>query len=265
MLRTKHCIRFRKQNKIEKSTSIPDRAYIQEALLGASRVHDALSAPPLQRIGNFEIANSIVPARYVSGDFVVSFEQNGTWYVALGDLMGKGLSAAMWLAHVVDTLRRACELGGTLAEIMLRLNAEMHRSRIGVPLTAVFLIRLELGQGGLSYCSAGCPPAFRLSACHRVSTHDLGGPILGAVSNATYQAGSLDLSPGDTLLVVSDGIVEFHRGVEFELRPDQVIQHLQYTAGNHASDVVNSLTQKIRSQGSTIVDDLSVLAVQRVI
>ena len=53
-------------------------------------------------MGDFDIACSTVPARHVSGDFVITFEQNGAWYLALGDLMGKGLSAAMWLTHVLD-------------------------------------------------------------------------------------------------------------------------------------------------------------------
>src|SRR3954453_7070881 len=70
-----------------------------DVLWGAKEVHEALCAPARQRIGNFEIACSTVPARHVSGDFVITFEQNGEWYLALGDLMGKGLSAAMWLTH----------------------------------------------------------------------------------------------------------------------------------------------------------------------
>src|SRR4051812_47121712 len=80
---------------------------VEAAVLGANQVHDAICAAPLQRIGQFELATSIIPARYVSGDFIVSFQHQGAWFVALGDLMGKGLSAAMWLTHVVDLVRRA--------------------------------------------------------------------------------------------------------------------------------------------------------------
>src|SRR5262249_27803337 len=68
--------------------SVPDT---QTILLGAKQVYEALSAPASQKIGNFEIASSTVPARHVSGDFVTTFEQNGRWFLALGDLMGKGL------------------------------------------------------------------------------------------------------------------------------------------------------------------------------
>src|SRR4051812_34119138 len=76
---------------------LPPMPSVDEIVLGANQVHDALSAPGSQKIGQFEIANSIVPARHVSGDFAALFERNGSWYLALADLMGKGLSAAMWM------------------------------------------------------------------------------------------------------------------------------------------------------------------------
>jgi sigma-B regulation protein RsbU (phosphoserine phosphatase) len=246
------------------SPTVTHSLSVQETLLGASRVHDALCAPEFQRVGNFEIANSIVPARYVSGDFITCFETNGGWYLALGDLMGKGLSAAMWLAYVVDVLHRCCETGGSLPDIMRRLNQEMHQSRVGVPLTALFLAWLEPDSSILNYCSAGCPAAFLLGADNHVSTHDLGGPILGAVPGAAYTSGQIEFAPGDTLLAVSDGILEIHRGTEFELRPDHVINHLRYTTGDSASDIVKSLSQRIQALGSTMLDDLSVLAIKRV-
>jgi Stage II sporulation protein E (SpoIIE) len=120
-----------------------------------------VGAPPSQRIGNFDIANATVPALHVSGDFVATFEQDGSWFLALGDLMGKGLPAAMWLTHVLDLLRRSCETGQTLPGIMQSPNREMHRSRVGVPLTSLFLARLDQAGSCLtySYSCGGCPPA----------------------------------------------------------------------------------------------------------
>jgi len=67
----------------------------EDLLLGAKEVHDALCAPASQRIGNFDTACATVPARHVSGDFVVSFELAGSWFLARRELLGKGLPAAM--------------------------------------------------------------------------------------------------------------------------------------------------------------------------
>ena len=92
----------------------------EDLLLGAKEVQEALCAPAPQRIGNFDIASAMVPARHASGDFVATFEHKGLWFLALGDLIGNGLPAAMWLTHVLDLLRRSCETGQTLPCICSR-------------------------------------------------------------------------------------------------------------------------------------------------
>lgn len=236
----------------------------QTILLGAKQVYEALSAPASQKIGNFEIACSTVPARHVSGDFVTTFEQNGRWFLALGDLMGKGLSAAMWLTHVLDLLHRACGTVEQLPEIMSILNREMHRSRIGVPLVSMFLARLDPQTSKLSYSCGGCPPAFLLGEQQRVKMLDHGGPILGALECATYASEDIELNVMDTLLVVSDGIIEVHHGTNFDIRPERVASHLRYTSGQSAGSIVATLMTRVREATPAINDDLTVMAIQRI-
>jgi serine phosphatase RsbU (regulator of sigma subunit) len=235
---------------------------VEAATLGANRVHEALCAPRTQSIGAFEVASSILPAHHVSGDFVVTFKQQDSWFVALGDLLGKGLSAAMWLTHALDLLRRACETDAHLGEIMGHLNREMHRSRVGVPLTALFLARFKEADTHLEYACGGCPGAFLLRAGRMVSVLDRGGPLLGALHNAKYESATIEFAPQDTLLAVSDGVIEIHHGVDFELRPDKVVHHLQLSHGNSATEIVESLTFGV--QGQSLIDDISVLGIQRI-
>lgn len=235
-----------------------------DPLLGAREVYEALCAPAQQRIGDFEFACGTVAARQISGDFVTAFERDGAWYLALGDLMGKGLSAAMWLTHVLDLVKRSCETGLCVQGIMSMLNREMHRSRVGVPLTSLFLAKLEPEKGRLTYCCCGCPPAFLLDEGGRVSMLERGGPILGALEDSTYSVATLEFGVRDTLLVVSDGILEVHHGTTFELRPDQVARHLQFTAGDSAGTIVTSLLRRVQNSSPVIADDLSLLALKRV-
>jgi sigma-B regulation protein RsbU (phosphoserine phosphatase) len=242
----------------------PSHLDTQSVLLGAKQVYEALIAPGCQTVGNFEIASAAVPARHVSGDFVTTFEQNGCWFLALGDLMGKGLSAAMWLTHVLDLLHRACESGRRLPEIMALLNREMHRSHVGVPLASLFLARLDPLEPKLAYSCGGCPPAFLLGEGQRVTMLDHGGPILGALENANYATEEIELKLGDTLLVVSDGIIEVHHGVNFDIRPERVTSHLRYTSGRSAASIVESLMTRVREASPVVNDDLTLLAVQRV-
>jgi serine phosphatase RsbU (regulator of sigma subunit) len=236
----------------------------QDLLLGAKEVHEALCAPASQRIGNFDTACATVPARHISGDFVVSFELAGSWFLALGDLMGKGLSAAMWLTHVLDLLRCSCETGQTLPCIMQSLNRQMHCSRLGVPLTSLFLARLDPATSRVTYSCGGCPPGFLLASGQAVTMLQSGGPILGAMEQASYSSSTIDLELHDTLLVASDGISEVLDGIRFELRPGRVADHLKFTAGDSAASIVQSLLARVRTASPTLSDDLSLMAVQRV-
>ncbi len=236
----------------------------EDLLLGAREVHDALCAPASQRIGNFDTACATVPARHVSSDFVTMFDLDGSWFLALGDLMGKGLSAAMWLTHVLDLLRRACETGDALPAIMQSLNREVHRSRVGVPLTSLFLARLDPATASVTYSCGGCPPAFLLTGGQTVSRLESSGPILGAVERATYSSSTVVLGLHDMLLVASDGIIEVHQGTSFEWRPDRVARHLMFTAGDSAGSLVQSLVARVKAAAPAISHDLSLMAVQRV-
>lgn len=242
----------------------PKNLLAEDLLLGAKGVYEALCAPGLQRIGGFDVACATVPARHISGDFVTTFQVNGSWFVALGDLMGKGLSAAMWLTHVLDLLRSSCEHAEALGEVMQYLNDEMHRSRVGVPLTSLFLMRLDANEPRLSYSCGGCPPAFLLRHGGRVFRLERGGPILGALEHASYTAATIEFCPKDTLLVASDGITEIHHGVNMDEHPERIVNHLQSTLGSSASSIVESLLAGVKQVSPTIVDDLTVLAVQRV-
>ena len=233
------------------------------ALAGAVHVHHALTAPPSFRLSHFDVAWATTAANHVSGDFVLHFQHQAYHYVALGDLMGKGLSAAMWLTHVIDLLRRACETNDSLCSIMRTLNNEFHRSRVGVPLTSLLLTRMKEGDSHVSYCCGGCPPLFLLSNDQRVTVLHEGGPILGAVSETNYKSDTLALSPGDTLLSISDGILEVHRGHDFELQPDRVIDHLRYSAGNTPTSIVRGLISRVESSSAPLNDDLTALAIQR--
>jgi serine phosphatase RsbU (regulator of sigma subunit) len=234
----------------------------QDLLLGAKGVYGALCAPPYQRIGNFDVACSTVPARHVSGDFVASFTVSGSHYVVLGDLMGKGLSAAMWLTHVLDLVHRACENGKALPEVMQSLNHEMYHSRVGVPLTSLFLMRLDPNESRISYSCGGCPPAFVLRNSGNVAKLERGGPILGAVEKAGYSAATIEFSPGETLLVASDGITELHHGMSLDEHPEQAAHHLRYTFRKSAREIVELLLGRVRQSAASAGDDLTVLAIQ---
>lgn len=235
----------------------------RKAVLGASEVHRALCAPETQLIGPYEIASRILPARHVGGDFVCTVGQDDRTIAVLGDLMGKGLSAAMWITHIVDVVHRAAEGRDCLSEVMAALNTEIVNSRVRVPLTSAFAVSIEHATGKLTCAAAGHPPAILLRDGSSTLLND-GGPILGVFPDARFNSHSLELQPGDALIAYSDGLIEEHDEAREEFSLDRALLLLSRLRQTDAVTKLSELIEASRELSSVWPpDDTSLLVIQR--
>src|ERR1700739_4919674 len=95
-------------------------------------------------------------------------------------------------------------------------------------LTTLRLARLDLTSGEITYSNAGHPAPLLLRRSGKVESLHEGGPLLGALANASYTNGKFTLEPGDTVLGYSDGITECRNpsGTEFSVeRLEAVARH----------------------------------------
>lgn len=235
---------------------------IRVALSGAAEVHRALCAAEQVRIGNYEFASRILPARHVGGDFVCMVKRGPNSIAIIGDLMGKGLPAAMWLTHSIDLIHRAAERTGDLSSMMAEWNRELVQSRVGAPLTTAVAVEISQNSNRLSYIAAGHPPALLL---RQSGIEPLTGdaPILGAFSNAHFDAKEILLDPDDVLLAYSDGVSEARNDDEKEFSVDGLTASLRGTTGMPlASRVSRLLSDVMEYCNGRPFDDVSVLAIK---
>jgi serine phosphatase RsbU (regulator of sigma subunit) len=194
-----------------------ERDDLRRSMYEAAQVQRRLCGPRHLRAGSYEIASEIFPVRHLSGDFI-----NLSWFgddlvFAIGDIAGKGLMAAMWFTHVVGMIRRQILELGDPAAALSAVDRDLLCTGFEFPLTTVFLARLNLESGELTYCNAGHPPALLIGENREVQELRAGGPVLGAISSASFVNGAASLRPGNTLLAYSDGIAESRNesGIEF--------------------------------------------------
>jgi serine phosphatase RsbU (regulator of sigma subunit) len=144
-----------------------------------------------------------LPANEVGGDFYQILPQpDGRVLIAIGDVSGKGLKAAMTGALVIGALRTLAAEGLGPAEILMRLNAEMVRASDGGFITC-FCGALEPG-GILRIANAGHLPPFR----NGKEIETPGALPLGLSGDAVYEESTVTLEPADRLTLLSDGVVE---------------------------------------------------------
>jgi len=190
---------------------------VRRAMYEAAQVQRRLCGPRHLRAGPYEFASEIFPVCHLSGDFITLMQIEGDLVFAIGDIAGKGLMAAMWFTDVVGMIRRQMTMVGDPAAALSAVNRDLLLTGLEVPLTTLFLARVNLENGELTYCNAGHPPAVLLRENSEVEELRAGGPVLGALSAASFANGSERLCPGNTLLAYSDGIPECRNesGVEF--------------------------------------------------
>lgn len=233
------------------------------AVTGATEVHRALCAPEWQRVGDYEIASRVVPARHVSGDFVYSLQQEDETFFVLGDLMGKGLSAAMWITHIVDLVHRSAEGSHDVCDLLRRLNMEILHSRVRAPLTSAVAISIDSTNDTISCALAGHPPAILLRSDTGIENITAGGPLLGAFSCARYECQRVHLKTGESIIAFSDGLIEAVNENHEEFTIKSVTRlAAKEAASAPAVKISRLLAASTALAGENPLDDISIMVLQ---
>jgi len=161
------------------------------------------------RTGVWEVMGRVVPAREVGGDafdyFLLGPHRLG---VAIADVSGKGIPAALLMSNLQASTRAFCDGRNRIPEAMRQINVSVARAASSGKFITFFYAELDLERGRLFYSNAGHNyPLLRRRNGALVELRE-GGLPLGILDNSEYGMGEELLSAGDALLLYSDGISE---------------------------------------------------------
>jgi phosphoserine phosphatase RsbU/P len=178
----------------------------------AREVQDQLFPSNLPQVEGVEIEAICKAARSVSGDYYDFIQLSPSQVaIAIADISGKGISAALLMASLQAALRSQLLTPGSenlsTAELVARLNKHLVRNT-GDDRFATFLIAIyDHAARKLRYTNAGHLPGFCLSEGKALHL-DVGGIVLGIVDDYNYQEGCVDVPPNCVVIGYSDGLVE---------------------------------------------------------
>jgi len=169
------------------------------------------------RAQSVEIVFRFKPFSDVGGDFVDFFRlPDGFIGIYLGDVVGKGLPAAMYAALVIGTLRGIHKGGTDTANVLARLNERLLQRPIPGRFSSTLYALFNPATRELIFSNAGMPRPLLVSgtACGELGE---GGLPSGIFPGATYERHAVQLQPGDCVLFATDGLHESRNreGVEF--------------------------------------------------
>ena len=227
-----------------------EKASLEAELSAAHEVQSVLVPEALPAIPGYTVQSVYHPASQVGGDFfqILTLPSGGT-LIAIGDVSGKGLRAAMIVSLIIGTLRTLSLTTEDPWVILTGLNRQLF-GRIHGGFVTALLIRID-SQGGLELANAGHLPPYRNGAEIPMP----GSLPLGLAEDALYKQFHLNLAAGDSLVLLTDGIAEAQNSANALFGFERVASTLQRGGS------IQSLAEAARQHGQT--DDITVLAITR--
>ena len=177
----------------------------------AQTLQEALIITPsqLQGVEFSHLYRSATESARVGGDFYNIFEVGaGKIWVLIGDVAGKGVSAATLTLQVQNTIKSFAKQGYSPAEVIGKTNKVIVRASKANDFVTVFLCSIDIKTGDLVYCSGGHPPAIIKRKSGEIETLATSSPILGAFSDLEYSEERTVVERGDMLVLYTDGVIE---------------------------------------------------------
>jgi serine phosphatase RsbU (regulator of sigma subunit) len=227
-------------------------------LARAAQVQSELLPRETPKLPGFEIAARCIPAREVGGDFYDWQQLPGTLSVTVGDVMGKGMPAALLMATVRAVLRAVGSQHSPASAVQFAAGAlDRDLARSGSFVT-LFHGQLDLATARFRYVDAGHGHVVFLRVDGSTEELKPWGLPLGVLSDEQYAEGTVEFGPGDLLVVYSDGLTDARP----ELRDPQVLARLVGQGGT-ASEIAQMLADRALEGDGPLPDDLTIVTLRR--
>lgn len=240
---------------------------VERDLAAASVTQAAMRPRAMPAIPGFEVAALTRAARGVGGDFFVTQKLAADRFVlALGDVAGKGMPAGLIAASVQARLESLALHGaGSASQIVANVNRTLcDASETGRFATLIYLELNPLTKA-VAVVNAGHLPALVMTPGAPPQRYASTAPALGLLATARFPVQHVEMTPGATLLVISDGVTEAFNADDEEFGDARLLELLDSQAAAGAQQLCDAIVAAVRRHApGTPSDDLTVLALRRI-
>lgn len=240
----------------------------------AREVQNQLYPKSLPASKTLKLTAACRPARMVSGDYYDYLNLEAPKLaLAIGDVAGKGISAALLMATVQSSMRAqlravreaAQETAGLSPAVLVsRLNQQLHAYTSPEKYSTFYFAVYDDVTGLLTYTNAGHLPPMLVRG-GEVTRLEVTGTIIGAFPFARYEESRLQLAPGDLLVCFTDGITEPENEYGEMFGEERLVELLLRQAGSEGEEVIESVMEAVQhwTGSPELQDDMTMLVARR--
>ncbi len=221
--------------------------------------------PAFTEYAEFDIYASVEPAKEVGGDLYDFFlvDENHFCFL-IGDVSGKGVPAAFFMAVTKTLLKVVAERGVSPGAILEKVNNDLAEDNESCMFVTLFVAVLDIRTGEVNYASAGHNPPVLLENSGVKYLKPLNEPLAGAMTGMTYTTSSLTLKPGDTLFLYTDGVTEAMNKADELYTDERLIVFMKGLYENDAKSMIEAVNQSVLdfSGGADQSDDITMLTLK---
>jgi sigma-B regulation protein RsbU (phosphoserine phosphatase) len=258
-----------------------DRQRIQSDLEIAREVQNQLYPSGVPEVPGLRVKAARSPARVVSGDYY-DFQRlaGGELAVAMGDVAGKGISAALLMATIQSSIRMemrafleasaaapgasSARIGISTSSMVSQLNKHLYEFTAAEKYATFFFAVYEPATSTLTYTNAGhLPPMLvRNGRCSRL---EVNGTVVGAFPFCTYEESRLHLEPGDLLVLFTDGITEPENEYGEMYGEDRLADLVCRNSQQDEDRIIEEISKSVRqwTGSDELQDDMTLMLIRR--
>jgi sigma-B regulation protein RsbU (phosphoserine phosphatase) len=250
-------------------SEIAQRERVNRELEIAREVQQHLFPQHFPSVSGLDYGGCCQPARTVGGDYYDFLElPEGKLGIAIGDVSGKGIGAALMMASLGASLRGQASVVQDMTELIKRVSNLVHGASSANRYATFFYAEYGPRNRQLLYVNAGHNPPFVLrqsSTSRQVYRLEAGGgPVIGLFRDSRYEQGSFALQPGDLLVLFTDGISESMNNDDEEWGEERLIDFAKTCCGLTAVDAMSRIMTAAQTfaDGAPQHDDMTVVVLR---
>jgi len=248
------------------------RAHLESELDTARKIQEKLLPHEMPQFRGFEIAGTSIPSKQVGGDYFDFLDLgDGQLGIAIADVSGKGIPAALLMANLQASLHAQTFETEKVADVTARINNLLVKSTDSNMFVTFFYGLLDRNRSTFTSTNAGHNPPLLMRSDQTMEYLAEGGLVLGFLPDQKYAQQTTTLQPSDVLVLYTDGITEARtpeedRAVEDRLfGEDRLVQIIKDSTSLSAREIQSAILQAVsnHTKNTPQGDDITLVVIKR--